>query len=528
LDCASTLTSLRHGQPPLMLHSVIGSHVLRVVLYEPRVGRPVAQCMKRSGGWWNQKLRNHVNCKRPASSSQFLKIRLKDRSLSLGLYACNNCSIFNMDFHSDPPEIQPTDSGYATSSNTPVKQETARESIRGSDIGRRIESLTKTNGLRSFDKPLDAATLHRFKDVHDRLYEPLVRYMQKKAPKRYRPTSIRLMILGKEEGDAGPSLVVFCNEQAAKYARRWLKKTYAKDLCEPGNGDLPSFKTYVFGQPPQPHFTTQEIEVFEGIDDLDLPTKIEGVCGRPLRIIKGQQTRLATLGGVIEIVTPLDHNSALYGLTCGHASLEVEPESIFSPANSNYNPDDSEATSSSDEEDEEELEEGIFEDSSKLNQQQRSSARLLSPIDDSQGPPSFTLSSTLQKTNSPDNWRRLGSISPKESPSSHEESKYYDWALVRFTDKLVPKKGAYESIRLHNQNRLNALKPCFPSDAIWPTSKQVLMISGLRKLPAKGKLSNWPSSILLGPGTSPVESYTLTLDGGLSKYFLFTQYFLND
>jgi len=55
-------------------------------------------------------------------------------------------------------------------------------------------------------------------------------------PPKFKPITIRLMVLGKSETSARPHLVVFAPPKASKKAEKFFKMEEVKELLAPGGG----------------------------------------------------------------------------------------------------------------------------------------------------------------------------------------------------------------------------------------------------------------------------------------------------
>ncbi|KAH0553375.1 hypothetical protein GP486_006556 [Trichoglossum hirsutum] len=387
------------------------------------------------------------------------------------------------------------DSGYGSTVGTPEKrgsQLTSPDRIEGSQVCRKLPipfQLAGPANLGRFEKDVDKATIDRFKDVLELIEGPLLGYMQR-SRLRYRPMAIRLMVLGKSEEDAIPWIVVLCNEDQSKRVKRFFEKKLAKDLCRPQDLTLPPFDVLIVNQPLR---TKTRTEVYGGVfsQNVDFPTRTS--CGTIIKLVTAEQTRFATLGGIIKVMSS-SGDYALFGMTAGHIAEELETL------------DDCEGES---ERDENQHEEVSSDDESEADATENSDIffnthdalhRVLSPVEASPSPkPSLEV---------PDTWVKLGNTLLKTWDSKHQRN--YDWALIENLDQ-----------RYYRQNRFTGRVPRYRQELKEPSesrvnfqkAQSVIMISGSQVL-KRGKLSSLPSMVLLAPGQKFIQTYTLALDDG--------------
>ncbi|RYP56855.1 hypothetical protein DL771_011559 [Monosporascus sp. 5C6A] len=170
-----------------------------------------------------------------------------------------------------------------------------------------------------FDLKVDVPLKRRFNDILDRLEEPLLKYMQQPR-ERYPPISVRFGYLGTSERDVKPSIIVFCCEEKSKRVGKFFKKSLAKDLCHPPNGDFPTFEVYVVESRPYPRLRKIDVEVQIATPELALGNRdVETFCGAPIRFLSEASSKqlYATLGGLI-MVSVHDSDPKFFGMTAGH------------------------------------------------------------------------------------------------------------------------------------------------------------------------------------------------------------------
>jgi hypothetical protein len=386
----------------------------------------------------------------------------------------------------DPKYASEPDSGYGSAVfNTPASE---RPKVSGGTETNAIpfklspESISTKN-----DKPVGKETISRFNEVVERIEEQLVSYVQKSRSKHY-PITVRLAVTGEEE-DTKPWIVVFCHVKQAKRVRRFFGKQFAKEICQPQDPSLPSFEVHVHSRAPQLRTALHDIDVYNGKCPLDTGRSEVTLCGTPIKFAKGEQARIATLGGIIKLTSP-DGEYVLYGMTAGHAAEDLEDD---------MDDDESDYISS---EDEEEVQDN------NLGNRKTTAALTLDPSP--MRNPSEALPSTLML---PDQWEALKSTLvcsvEDPSPTELEREKNFDWALVNFGDHSAIKPNTLGAVG-SEKARWNDLKVA-STILEYPMTPSVIMISGLQG-PKHGTLSALPSKLLSGSGQKFVNTYILTLN----------------
>lgn len=441
------------------------------------------------------------------------------------------------------------DSGYGTQTQSPDGKsasstrnscltstsnvDTAGTTSRGQPVP---SAVFPVPGLAVFDKDVDDAIYAHFQHVHRQIEGPLLAYIQSKLPGRtYRPISVRLMVLGRTETDAKPSIVVLCQEQNAKKVRKFFDKGSVKSLCQPGNKNLPSFNVFVVGRPPETKDGDDEFEVLIPalIGGSLRPTwALDTYCGAPIivRQPSGAEKR-CTLGGVVKSISA-DGDVKLYGLTVGHvlnSDLETDddcdhetigtPSETVSPSSVwDLELSDSDSDASSDDygpyvdwDDEEKKQEG--ETSVPVGETALEDPPILSATVDS-----FAAWACSES-------ERLGSISDvsRRLHSATNEGKmarrgaYFDWALI----DLYAYKPNLVRPRQQADGETRGLQPATFKPGELQVAKRnplhsrkrqaVVVVSGSEGL-KRGFLSPLPSKLLLSPGQEFIDTLVLNLE----------------
>ncbi|KAM0489527.1 hypothetical protein ACHAP8_012488 [Fusarium lateritium] len=158
--------------------------------------------------------------------------------------------------------------------------------------------------------------------------------------------SIRPVMLGTSIEDAKVCLVIFCSDEDGAHdtIRKFLRKSYVKDLYQPNDSSMCSFDVHIFGASPS---TRSGPEV--GIPSLEDMTYTH--CGMPIPTSAegfGEEIAMSTMGGLLQLDAPrwIDSSYRVYGLTVAHA--------IHTETNSDgYGDDDDENLSISDDDSDE-------------------------------------------------------------------------------------------------------------------------------------------------------------------------------
>ena len=194
-----------------------------------------------------------------------------------------------------------TDSGYASFAPTPDKGTLAQKFFKRTP-----------KKLSMFEKDVPDAVKTRFQDLSVLFNEPLYRYLRKHGV-IFTAISIKLKYAGESEATAKPWIIVQCDESASKRVRRFFNQQQLKAQYQPRDAQFPDvgFGLLVHGTPPKEIATDSEHYICG-----DMWDGAATLCGKPIRICTSNETRLATLGGLIKVVN--SEGIQLYGMTAGH------------------------------------------------------------------------------------------------------------------------------------------------------------------------------------------------------------------
>ena len=189
-----------------------------------------------------------------------------------------------------------SDSGYGSTGNTTDASTTDQSQDFADGVALRPRRMfeRKVTKLRLFDREIPQLTQHRFHDLHELFERPLCDHLIGAKINPY-PISLKLKVLGESEATAKPWIVVLCNKAASKRVRHFFNQQQIKAYYQPSNPDtfLPSFEIFVCNRPPRPMAGKEVYCYFD---------QITTMCGSIIKVCEADQSRFATLGGVIKYV----------------------------------------------------------------------------------------------------------------------------------------------------------------------------------------------------------------------------------
>ncbi|KAL9082756.1 MAG: hypothetical protein Q9165_008793 [Trypethelium subeluteriae] len=390
------------------------------------------------------------------------------------------------------------DSGYGSAvTNTPKAGERGqggasecRSPTQRSGAGSTRSPVDVSEDLKSFEKELDEATWNRFRDISDRLQAPLLSYMQKSS-KKYTPMALRLVVLGRTEEDARPSIVILCDPKVRKRAKSFLGQDWVKELCRPSDQAFPSLEAVVIGRSPQLRMTVENVHVFSGVIGTD--QKFSTLCGTPIKLALGDAERITTLGGCVKVIKA-DGSYEIYGMTAGHV-VDQLLEANYPAQGSPCIGEESEISSSEDGEDD--IDPGLL----------RSPALSLSKP---------TLDERLRDFGEkvPDAWTSLGS-----ALSVTPVKQYFDWSLVQIDDRTIIKQNLLRHSEHAKKYKSGDL--ILPINLAKPSDKwEVVMMSGIHGL-KEGSLSASSARVALGLGRDFIDVHILTLANNKGGFLIY-------
>ncbi|TXB98207.1 hypothetical protein FocTR4_00012349 [Fusarium oxysporum f. sp. cubense] len=296
-------------------------------------------------------------------------------------------------------------------------------------------------------------------------------------------------MLGTTIEDAKASLVIFCSDEDGAHdtIRKFLRKSFVKDLYQPNDSAMSSFDVHIFGASPS---TRSSVEV--GIPSSESLTYTH--CGMPISITTQgfrKESAMATMGGVLQFDAPrwIHSSYRVYGLTVAHA--------IYSQTNSDGDDDEDFSMSDNDSDDC---------DDSSLNSSSESDASYpASPLQVDWG---VSIEADQKARPAIPHPSLSGSVfaQPIAYSSLSNTGSCRDWALFKFPTWEVPLKP---NMLVADGKPPALLK--IPSSLLGiPISRSVYIKTGFSGT-KEATISAGLSQILLQPGTEFVRAYTVEL-----------------
>ena len=341
--------------------------------------------------------------------------------------------------------------------------------------------------LKVFNKEIPQSTRYRFADLQELLARPLYDYLTK-AKVHSSGISIKLKVLGENEFVAKPWILVFCSDTASKRVKKFLNQPQIKAEYKPcsTDPDRPSFEVHVCNRPPRSMATTNPIDVYGDWDETAT------MCGQVIKVGEPDQTRTATLGGVIKILAS-DASSKFYGMTAGHIIAQMKDK--LSEV------EDSEDGESLEGENGLELDFELdgYHDIQEL---------------DMVGYPSRA---TAQLNRHEDSWPLKGHIAVASDPNYEPD---LDWALIEFDGDAA---GYWPNVFPGTDHKVGgSLRELACEPMITDPDRPVVLLSGIGG-PKQGTLSTSSSFLNMGLTKTFTETYTLTLSPNSGKLSLGSQ-----
>ncbi|EXK78340.1 hypothetical protein FOQG_16973 [Fusarium oxysporum f. sp. raphani 54005] len=351
--------------------------------------------------------------------------------------------------------------------------------------------------IRPIAKPIDEQTARRASDVIEQISGLLAECMLKSKKRKYLSRSkrqlpaisIRAIMLGTTIEDAKASLVIFCSDEDGAHdtIRKFLRKSFVKDLYQPNDSAMSSFDVHIFGASPS---TRSSVEV--GIPSSENLTYTH--CGMPISITTQgfrKESAMATMGGVLQFDAPrwIHSSYRVYGLTVAHA--------IYPQTNSDGDDDDHFSMSDNDSDDS---------DDSSLNSSSESDASYpASPLQVDWG---VSIEANQKARPAFPHPSLSGSVfaQPIAYSSLSNTGSFRDWALFKFPTWEVPLKPNM----LVTEGKPPALLKIPSSLLDIPISRSVYIKTGFSGM-KEATISAGLSQILLQPGTEFVRAYTVEL-----------------
>lgn len=365
---------------------------------------------------------------------------------------------------------------------TPIRSYSPELSIRSRTYTR------KTVKIKVFDKDISESVQSRFKDLNEVFTQPLYSHLSKKRPLTSM-ISIKLKVLGTNENDAKPWIVVMCDKSISKRVKQFFDQSHVKSEYQPQDADqtLPFFEIVICNRPPRLLAANPRLNVYGGFRRRGL--------GKILRIGEPHEGRIATLGGVV-LTESLDNEVHLFGMTTGHAVTKDFIDDIGALT----------SKSSCDKDGEEEDDD----DCSLYSPEGCEEFELESACGDDGCV--FSTNFVRDESSAAENgifWQNIGSVF-STSDIFQIDGANLDWALIDMSDTTYRQAMIYG--------------PAFGAKVLGHElaeneSKKSVYFMGAVSGPGEGILSGTSSYLFLPPGTNFTRVYSLTLTSGTGKGF---------
>lgn len=383
--------------------------------------------------------------------------------------------------------------------------------------------VSKSKTFTVFQCRIDDVYTARFYHIQPEVSSLLLKYTNRKSllrsSIRHKPMAMRSMLVGSTALDAKPHIVVFCAPDMRKRIQHFFDTdTLVKAFYKPADPSLPKFEVTVSGCAPQLRMKDEAVCVVWELETLlsnweDLlsaeiktgervgmclsstKTKFGNtLCGTPIQFQANGKRRNATMGGIVRLLYD-NGTSTLMGLTAGHgaaACLQDDKE--------HFEADDSETDSFL----------GDIESECSYGD---SEVQTVPELDETP-----CIKDCTEDCAKSDSWMFSNShssgnaILPRLIPVQDESNRpFFDWALVpldRVEMNELPVGGDYFGGGIISKYRKQD-----PVTLDGLSSERVILMSGSSGL-GYGRLISQPSSILISPGNTFVNTWMITLDSG--------------
>jgi hypothetical protein len=350
----------------------------------------------------------------------------------------------------------------------------------------------------------------RFADLKDLFEQPLHAYA---SEAKVRPSSIsmRLKVLGVNEASAAPWIVIMCDKSISKKVKQYFEQPLVKQAYQPCHTDcdLPYFDIFVLDRAPKPIAATDNADIYGR--DLVGSADIATWCGTVIRLGSDETARLATIWGLVQVLDETGE-STLYGMTAGHALFndEVNNPREYSASLEDDVDEEPKADSSPwlQQEGEFELDLELDEDSPELDG----------------GPKNSAASAGEAVQEERQTWSKLGQVFASSRDYEALEADL-DWALIKIDHPAGDRPNLLQRDAPSSQNeaapRAELYRVQKAHDALGINPREVRLLGGVTGSKV-GMLSTTSSFLMMAPGRTFVETYTLTLSDHLGM--LVSQY----
>ncbi|KAK0738992.1 hypothetical protein B0T21DRAFT_134820 [Apiosordaria backusii] len=267
----------------------------------------------------------------------------------------------------EPEEQQLPDSGYGTQSSVHSSASNSPKSLLSLHLNKsrpvpvvedvRSSPLPGRDDLHVFrGTGIDPSVqvIGRFREIMPELQRMLQKHVtsqkwssllpgKKKKKKDEVLMTMRLMIVGKTQATARPSIVIFVSGHETKGLDALMKRDSMKELYYPNDGIVTNFDVVIVGDPARKRFLQQVDVTWEGGSSLMMNDRgMATWCGARIRLETEDKSAVSTLGGLVK-VTRRNGEVQIVGMTAAHVlegllddDSETEDDEEDSPQEQDY------------------------------------------------------------------------------------------------------------------------------------------------------------------------------------------------
>lgn len=424
---------------------------------------------------------------------------------SIALQPQRPSNTFTQQTREETPSVSDTpDSGYgSTSSSQNSSPDDSRYHV---ELNSNRPIFRKKSTLRAFNKEIPDVIVSRFLDLKELFTEPLCLFLRKKGL-QFNSITIRLKVLGADEESAKPFILVMCDESIKKKVRQYFNQSRVKEEFHRTEGNVPPLDVIVDGRPMSICATT-EIDIYA--DENQLYNGTRTLCGKWIKATIGTQDRIATVGGVIEVISKRG-TSHKYALTVGHLISDMKNETGHNDSAESSRAD---ALSTSGDEDEDDEGGSDFEVVLDDNED------VAKPFTDQRSVQHGLNTKGLRDLRNISDWSRIGYV-VAATANDVGGGENLDWALIEIdhSNGYLPNNFWHRTWEEDLDGSLaqfhRPMGPVFgPEVNSRGRSPRSVYLLNTRKPARHSMLSRSPSFVLMKPGTKFVEMYTVALNCG--------------
>ncbi|KAK2699617.1 hypothetical protein QWA68_002020 [Fusarium oxysporum] len=335
--------------------------------------------------------------------------------------------------------------------------------------------------LRYFDSPISERLKARFFDIKVLYTQPLLDYILKRK-KDPGDISMKLKYLGLNSQSIQLHIVIQCEKKVAKRVKKFFAQGHVEEEL------LPDFLVFVLEKALLRLTNDEAIEVLAD----SVPKRTW--CGTPIRLMRGNMSAIATIGGVIVVETS---HKRLFGLTAAHPLKSLySPRAIQLPTKHTEDLFSSSSSDVSESESDSDCESTITTESS-VQHPEHSYGKALG-------------TTTSQKT------LTIGTILCDTFNAPLVQN--YDWAVIDLSEQdalpnRIDRDQEADSSDFEEDGYLRANQSSDKPLRELISRKVLVLKQGISLI---GGLSFYTSSVIISPGSSFVEVHDLSMENGAS------------